>query len=142
MVYAILVVCLIIGVPVAFSIVAALMYFMAVGEFPYHLRIVATQMFGGMQSYPLLAIPLFILAGELMNDSGITSRIIAFTNIIVGPLAGRSGLGQYLGVGYFCGAVRFRGGRHLRHWPGLHSRDGEEGLPAAILRRPLPPLLR
>ena len=90
MVYAILVVCLIIGVPVAFSIVAALMYFMAAGEFPYHLRIVATEMFGGLQSYPLLAIPLFILAGELMNESGITGRIIAFTNIFVGRL--RAGL--------------------------------------------------
>ena len=90
MVYAILIVGLIIGVPVAFSIVAALMYFMAVGAFPYNVRIVATQMFGGLQSYPLLAIPLFILAGELMNESGITSRIIAFTTIIVGRL--RAGL--------------------------------------------------
>lgn len=90
MVYAILLFCLIIGVPVAFSIVAALIYFMAVGEFPYHLRIVATQMFGGIRSYPLLAIPLFILAGELMNESGITTRIIAFTNVIVGRL--RAGL--------------------------------------------------
>ncbi len=73
MVYAVLLICLIIGVPVAFSIVSALMYFMAVGEFPYHLRIVAIQIFGGIRSYPLLAIPLFILAGELMNESGITS---------------------------------------------------------------------
>lgn len=90
MVYAILLVCLIIGVPVAFSIVAALMYFMAVGEFPYHIRIVATQMFGGLRSYPLLAIPLFILAGDLMNASGITSRIIEFTNVLVGRF--RAGL--------------------------------------------------
>ena len=90
MVYAILLVCLLIGVPVAFSIVAALMYFMAVGEFPYHVRIVATQMFGGMRSYPLLAIPLFILAGDLMNASGITSRIINFTNVLVGRF--RAGL--------------------------------------------------
>lgn len=90
MVYAVLIICLVIGVPVAFSITAALIYFMAVGEFPYHLRIVATQMFGGLQSYPLLAIPLFILAGELMNESGITSRIIDFTNVFVGRL--RAGL--------------------------------------------------
>jgi tripartite ATP-independent transporter DctM subunit len=59
---------------------------MAVGDFPYHIRLVATQMFGGLQSYPLLAIPLFILAGELMNESGITSRIIAFTSLLVGKL--------------------------------------------------------
>ncbi len=84
MVYAILLICLIIGVPVAFAIVAALMYFMAVGDFPYTLRLVATQMYGGMKSFPLLAIPLFILAGDLMNESGITSRIIAFANILVG----------------------------------------------------------
>jgi tripartite ATP-independent transporter DctM subunit len=63
---------------------------MAVGEFPYHIRIVATQMFGGMRSYPLLAIPLFILAGDLMNESGITRRIIAFTNVLVGRF--RAGL--------------------------------------------------
>ena len=90
MVYIILLLCLFIGVPIAFAIVAALLYFMAAGEFPYHLRIVATQMFGGMQSYPLLAIPLFILAGELMNESGITSRIINFTSVLVGRF--RAGL--------------------------------------------------
>lgn len=84
MVYAILLIFLLIGVPIAFSIIASLLYFMANGDFPYHLRIVATQMFGGMKSYPLLAIPLFILAGELMNESGITSRIINFTTILVG----------------------------------------------------------
>ncbi|MGW8194695.1 MAG: TRAP transporter large permease [Desulforhopalus sp.] len=90
MVYIILFCCLLIGVPVAFSIVAALLYFMATGDFPYHIRIVATQMFGGIKSYPLLAIPLFILAGELMNESGITSRIISFASILVGRF--RAGL--------------------------------------------------
>lgn len=90
MVYAILLIALIIGVPIAFSILAALFYFMAVGDFPYSIRLVATQMFGGLNSYPLLAIPLFILAGELMNESGITSRIIAFASILVGRL--RAGL--------------------------------------------------
>lgn len=83
-------VCLLIGVPVAFSIVAALNFFMITGDFPYHVRIIATEMFGGMRSYPLLAIPLFILAGELMNESGITRRIIDFTNILVGRF--RAGL--------------------------------------------------
>lgn len=90
MTYAILLGGIFIGLPIAFAIIAALLYFIAVGEFPYHLRIVATQMFGGMASYPLLAIPLFILAGELMNESGITSRIIAFANVLVGKM--RAGL--------------------------------------------------
>ena len=90
MVYAILLVSLVAGVPIAFAIVATLFYFMAVGDFPYNIRLVATQMYGGMKSYPLLAIPLFILAGELMNASGITRRIIAFAYLLVGRL--RAGL--------------------------------------------------
>ncbi len=90
MVYIILLAGLIVGLPVAFAILAALFYFMAVGDFPYALRLVATQMYGGMKSFPLLAIPLFILAGELMNESGITSRIIAFTTVLVGRF--RAGL--------------------------------------------------
>ncbi|MDF1526173.1 MAG: TRAP transporter large permease [bacterium] len=90
MIYIILLAGLVIGLPVAFSILAALFYFMAVSDFPYSMRIVATQMYGGMQSFPLLAIPLFILAGELMNESGITSRIIDFTTLLVGRF--RAGL--------------------------------------------------
>ena len=90
MAFAILLIALIVGVPIAFAILAALFYFMAVGEFPYFVRLVATQMFSGIKSYPLLAIPLFILAGELMNESGITSRIIAFASVLVGRL--RAGL--------------------------------------------------
>ena len=90
MVYVILLGSLLIGVPVAFAILAALIWFMAVGEAPYHPRIVATETFGGMNSFPLLAIPLFVLAGELMNASGITRRIIAFAIVIVGRL--RAGL--------------------------------------------------
>ncbi|MDW7745580.1 TRAP transporter large permease [Halomonas sp.] len=88
MVYLILLVGLAIGIPVAFAIMAALLYFMAVGEFPYQLSAVATQMFSGINSFALLAIPLFILAGELMNESGITMRIIAFSKILVGRLKG------------------------------------------------------
>lgn len=86
MVFAVLVFGLLVGMPIAFAIIAALVYFMATGDLPYHLRIVATEMFKGVNSYPLLAIPLFILAGELMNESGITSRIIAFASVLVGRL--------------------------------------------------------
>lgn len=90
MTYAILLIGLLAGVPIAIAIVAALLYFMSVGEAPYALRVVATQMFKGLDSFPLLAIPLFVLAGEVMNESGITSRIIAFANVLVGRM--RAGL--------------------------------------------------
>lgn len=88
MVYIILLVGLVIGAPIAFAIIAALLYFMATGGFPYQLSVVATQMFSGLSSFSLLAIPLFILAGELMNESGITSRIIAFSKVLVGRIKG------------------------------------------------------
>lgn len=90
MVFVILILCILAGVPIAFAIVAALAWFMAEGDLPYHLRIVSAEMFRGLNSFPLLAIPLFVLAGELMNESGITHRIIAFADVLVGRF--RAGL--------------------------------------------------
>lgn len=90
MIYAVLLIGLATGVPIALAIIAALLVFMGTGEAPYSLRVVATEMFKGMNSFPLLAIPLFVLAGEVMNESGITGRIIAFANVLVGRL--RAGL--------------------------------------------------
>ncbi|WP_420005685.1 TRAP transporter large permease [Arenibacterium sp. LLYu02] len=90
MVYVILITGLLIGAPIAIAIIAALLVFMATGEAPYTLRIVASEMFRSLNSFPLLAIPLFVLAGELMNESGITGRIIAFANVLVGRM--RAGL--------------------------------------------------
>ncbi len=90
MVYAILIVTLLICAPIAIAIIASLLSFMALNDAPYATRIVATEMFKGLNSFPLLAIPLFVLAGEVMNESGITSRIIAFANVLVGRM--RAGL--------------------------------------------------
>jgi tripartite ATP-independent transporter DctM subunit len=90
MIYAILLLGLAIGAPIAIAILAALLSFMAVNDAPYTIRIVATELFRSMNSFPLLAIPLFVLAGELMNESGITGRIIAFANVLVGRM--RAGL--------------------------------------------------
>lgn len=86
----IFIIALLIGLPIAFSLMAGVSVFMALGDFPYHIRLVATQIFKGIAAYPLLAIPLFVLAGEVMNESGITARIIAFANVLVGRM--RSGL--------------------------------------------------
>ncbi|WP_319530211.1 TRAP transporter large permease [uncultured Cohaesibacter sp.] len=90
MIYVIFVVGLLIGMPIAIAIVGTLLVFMAMNDAPYTIRVVATEMFRGLNSFPLLAIPLFVLAGEVMNESGITGRIIAFANVLVGRL--RAGL--------------------------------------------------
>jgi C4-dicarboxylate transporter DctM subunit len=56
------------------------------------LTIVAQRVFAGLQSFPLLAVPLFTLAGSLMNESGISERLFGFTRAMVGHI--RGGLAQ------------------------------------------------
>jgi C4-dicarboxylate transporter, DctM subunit len=50
--------------------------------------IIPQKLMDGLDSFPYLAIPLFILAGELMNQGGITKRLIKFCNALVGHLVG------------------------------------------------------
>ncbi|MFG6668268.1 TRAP transporter large permease [Halomonas sp. HNIBRBA4712] len=90
MIFVLLIALVLLGVPFAFAILGTLTVLMSTGDLPYHIRIVSQQFFGGMASFPLLAIPLFILAGELMNEAGITHRIINLATAIVGRL--RAGL--------------------------------------------------
>jgi len=81
---------ILIGVPVAFSLgAAATVYFVIKGV---SLSLIATRLFTGLDSFTFMAIPFFILAGELMNSSGITKRLVAFTSVFVGRL--RGGLGH------------------------------------------------
>lgn len=84
------------GVPIAFSLgLTAVVYVAAWGEVP--LTIVAQRMFGGMDSFPLLAVPFFILSGELMSQGGIMTKLVGFSNALVGHV--RGGLAQVNVVG-------------------------------------------
>ena len=75
------------GVPVAFSIgLTALVNLMIRGDLP--LTIMVQRMVNGLDSFPFLAIPLFILAGQLMNRTGLTDRIFDFALSIVGHIKG------------------------------------------------------
>ncbi len=81
---------ILIGVPVAFSLgAAATVYLILKGV---SLGLIATRLFTGLDSFTFMAIPFFILAGELMNSSGITKRLVNFTSVFVGRL--RGGLGH------------------------------------------------
>ncbi len=85
-----------IGVPIAFSLgLTAVVYIVIWGEVP--LTIVAQRMFSGMDSFPLLAVPFFILSGELMSQGGIMAKLVAFSNALVGHI--RGGLAQVNVVG-------------------------------------------
>src|SRR5205823_12266858 len=65
------------GIPVAMAMAgASLVYVMVSGNIPDY--VVIHRMAGGLDSFPPLAVPFFILAGNLMNSAGITNRIYDF----------------------------------------------------------------
>jgi C4-dicarboxylate transporter DctM subunit len=91
-VFAALVVLMILGVPIGVALAAtagAVMIWM--GGFDLTIML-AQRMYAGTTSFPLLAIPLFILAGNLMNSGGTTERIFAAAHLFVGRI--RGGLGH------------------------------------------------
>jgi tripartite ATP-independent transporter DctM subunit len=77
--------------PIAFALMAAsLVWFATFTMLP--VGIVVQRMAPGLDSFPLLAIPLFVLAGNLLNQGGIAARIFAFADAVVGHI--RGGLAQ------------------------------------------------
>lgn len=78
------------GVPIAFSLGLSSVIYLLMADIP--LSIVPQKMFAGLNSFVLLSIPGFILAGNLMNAGGITERIIGFTNNLIGHIRGGLGL--------------------------------------------------
>jgi tripartite ATP-independent transporter DctM subunit len=78
------------SVPVAFAILgASIGYFLVTPSLDI---IVAQRMVGSLESFPLLAIPLFVLAGTIMAQGGIAERLIGFADVLVGHM--RGGLAQ------------------------------------------------
>ena len=82
---------LVLGVPIAYSLgLSALCYFLA--HEPGLMIVMPQQLMAGMDSYALIALPLFIFMGQLMNASGITARLIDYCMVIVGRFRGGLGL--------------------------------------------------
>ena len=80
-----------IGVPIAYSLgLSTALYFLIFNN--ELLQVVPQILFAGMDSYTLIALPLFILMGQLMNESQITSRLIDYCLIFVGKIRGGLGL--------------------------------------------------
>ncbi|GAF12427.1 LOW QUALITY PROTEIN: TRAP-type C4-dicarboxylate transport system, large permease component [Bacillus sp. JCM 19046] len=74
------------GIPIAFSLGLSSLIYLLVAGVP--LATIPQTMFAGINSFVMLAIPAFILAGNLMNAGGITNRIIDFANALVGHIRG------------------------------------------------------
>ncbi|MBX2855192.1 MAG: TRAP transporter large permease [Rhodobacteraceae bacterium] len=82
---------LFVGQPVAFALaLSAIPVFILSGTMPP--TVAVQKMVAATQSFPLLAVPFFILAGNLMNATGITNRLVGFSRLLTGWIAG--GLAQ------------------------------------------------
>ena len=81
---------MLVGVPIAFAMLGSSLLVIWLEGLP--LSIYAQRVSSGIQSFPLLAIPLFILTGNLMNQSGMSERLFDFARALVGHV--RGGLAQ------------------------------------------------
>ena len=91
-IFAVLVLLMFLGIPVALSMaLTAMLFFVGLGEMQ-NLTMVAQRMYSSTTGFTLLAIPFFIMAGNLMNTGGVTTRIFRFASAMCGHLWG--GLAQ------------------------------------------------
>jgi tripartite ATP-independent transporter DctM subunit len=96
------VVLLLMAAPVSIAMgLAAVIAIVWQGKVP--LNSVVTQMVAGMDSFPLMAIPFFILAGELMERAGISERLVTLAKALVGHIRGGLGMVVILGEYLFSG---------------------------------------
>ena len=93
--FLVFVVLLVLGLDLWYAMgVSSLLYLvmLSFGAMPIPLTLIPQQLMAGVDSFPLLAIPMFILAGELMTRGGVTQRLVHFSSVLVGHIKG--GLAQ------------------------------------------------
>jgi tripartite ATP-independent transporter DctM subunit len=89
------------GFPVALTMgVSGIVYFLLTGGIDYFPMIV-NRIYGGIDSFVLICIPFFILAGDMMNRSGITERLVNLSNLVVGRLPGSLAQANIVASGIF-----------------------------------------
>ena len=98
------VVTILLGVPVAFCLGLAAIAFIVVTEaMPFN--ILPTLIFGGIDSFPLMAIPFFIMAGDLMSRCGVLPRLVDLANSLVGHFKGGLAYVNILASMFFAGVT-------------------------------------
>jgi TRAP-type mannitol/chloroaromatic compound transport system permease large subunit len=76
------------GMPIGFALGATALFIFLKMDMPILLNMVPQRFFAGLDMFTLMAMPFFILAGQIMNKSGITTRLVNFANVLVGHLRG------------------------------------------------------
>jgi tripartite ATP-independent transporter DctM subunit len=96
------IVTMLMGMPIAFSLgISAFGALLTMGDVP--LQLMAQKIYAGMDSFPLLCIPFFILAGELMSEGRITEALVEFSVLIIGRIRGGLALADILASMFFGG---------------------------------------
>lgn len=98
-----LIVLFLLGMPVAYAMGVTAMVLMVVDAGGIRTITVSQMMTSGVNSFILLAVPLFILTGKLMNVGGVSDRIFRFANVMVGYLPGGLGHVNVLSSVFFSG---------------------------------------
>ncbi len=93
---------MLLAVPIGFAILAACILVLVAGG-GINLMIVPQQLFGGIDSFSLLAIPFFLLAGSFMTGGGMTERLLDFANALLGRLRGGLAMSSIFAATLFAG---------------------------------------
>ncbi len=97
----VLIVAFLIGIPIAFALGLASLGFLLKSDIP--LVLIVQRMYTGVDFFPLVAVPLFVFAGFLMETGGISRRIVSLAMAIVGPIRGSLGMGAVISEMIFSG---------------------------------------
>jgi tripartite ATP-independent transporter DctM subunit len=92
-----------IGMPVGFVLGVTGLFSMLKMGLGSVLQLVPQRYFAGVDMFTLMAMPFFILAGEIMNKTGITARLVKFSNVLVGHLQGGLAHANILASVFFAG---------------------------------------
>ena len=79
---------LLLGFPIVFGLIAAPGILLWLNGQERDIVLLYRNVYNGRDSFPLMAIPFFMLAGELMNRAGITTRLVEFAQALIGHLRG------------------------------------------------------
>ncbi len=94
------VVLLALGIPIAIALGGSAMVYVLMQE-DLSLTMLIMTSFAGMSTFPLLAIPLFMLAGNLMNEGGLTRDLVRFARLLLGHINGGLGLATIVASAIF-----------------------------------------
>ena len=134
LIFGLLIALMLTGMPISIALgLTVLTFLFVMTKVP--IEAVALKLFTGIESFEIMAIPFFILAGNFLTHGGVARRMIGFATSMVGHWYGGLGLAGGDGLRAVCGHFRLFAGDRRRHRLHFAAGDGRPGLPEALRRR-------